>query len=289
MGWTLRTSVVAVAWLLGAHLWLAPPELRGGDGMAMTVYGAPRRLGELSGIDIRESSGIAISRRQPEHFWTHNDSGDPARIFAFDRSGRHVGECRVRGAAAIDWEDMASFEWRGSSWLLLADTGDNARRRTACALYLCAEPAPTDREVEAVATVFRYEDGPHDCEAVGFDSGSSVVLLATKALLPQCRVYELAWPEKVTSETCIARHIATVPAMEISPDGRFAVIGTYGDAYLFARREGESWQGAFSRPPQPVALPARRQGESICFGADGRTLYLTSEQRPTPLWEIPAR
>jgi hypothetical protein len=34
-------------------------------------------------------------------------------------------------------------------------------------------------------------------------------------------------------------------------------------------------------------MPRRRQGESICYGPDGKTLYLTSEQLPTPLWEVP--
>lgn len=34
----------------------------------------------------------------------------------------------------------------------------------------------------------------------------------------------------------------------------------------------------------------RRQGESICFDAqDGRTLWLTSEKLPTPLWRIASR
>jgi hypothetical protein len=34
-------------------------------------------------------------------------------------------------------------------------------------------------------------------------------------------------------------------------------------------------------------LPPRVQGESICYGFDGRTLYVSSEKRPTPLIEIP--
>ncbi len=35
-------------------------------------------------------------------------------------------------------------------------------------------------------------------------------------------------------------------------------------------------------------MPQRNQGESVCYGADGRTLYLTSEFAPTPLLEVPA-
>ena len=40
-------------------------------------------------------------------------------------------------------------------------------------------------------------------------------------------------------------------------------------------------------------MPRRVQGESICYGIDGRTLYLTSECKgkssadPSPLLEVP--
>ena len=74
--------------------------------------------------------------------------------------------------------------------------------------------------------------------------------------------------------------------MDISPDGRRLVICNYSEAIEFARHDGESWQHAFNRAPRKIALPSRRQGESICYGPDGVTLYLTSEQRPTPLIEV---
>jgi hypothetical protein len=34
-------------------------------------------------------------------------------------------------------------------------------------------------------------------------------------------------------------------------------------------------------------MPQRRQGETVCYGPDGKTLYLTSEFAPTPLFEVP--
>jgi len=74
--------------------------------------------------------------------------------------------------------------------------------------------------------------------------------------------------------------------MDISPDGRRAILGTYGHAFEFCRGKDETWAEAFSRPPRELTVPRRRQGETICFGPDGRTIYLTSEKRPTPLWEV---
>jgi hypothetical protein len=75
--------------------------------------------------------------------------------------------------------------------------------------------------------------------------------------------------------------------MDISPDGMRAVVLTYGDAYEYAREKGETWARAFSREPRLIKAPVRRQGESVCYGTDGRNLYLTSENAHQPLWEIP--
>ena len=64
---------------------------------------------------------------------------------------------------------------------------------------------------------------------------------------------------------------------------------TYGDAYVYSRGADEAWADAFARAPVRVTMPGRRQGESICFGADGQSLFLTSEKLPAPLWELPRR
>jgi hypothetical protein len=186
---------------------------------------------------------------------------------------------------------MASFEWMGKSWLLLADVGDNARRRSSCTVYFCEEPSPEDGVTDARAIEFQYEDGPQDCEAVGYDVERGMVFLATKTLFPHSRIYELPGATLAAGEKRTARHLATVAvpmatAMDVSTDGRLIVIATYGDGFVFARGDGESWRDAFARTPRIVSLPLRRQGESICFSPDGRSLYLTSEQRRSPLWEI---
>jgi hypothetical protein len=75
--------------------------------------------------------------------------------------------------------------------------------------------------------------------------------------------------------------------MDISPDGRRAVVLTYGSAYEYTRLGKESWGDAFARKGRELKMPTRRQGESICYGPDGKTLYLTSEKLPTPLLEVP--
>jgi len=255
-------------------------------------YAPPVRLATLANEEIQESSGLAVSRRAANVWWTHNDSGDAARVFAFDEMGRNLGTCSVRGAAAVDWEDMASFERDGTSWLLLADVGDNLRRRGTCNLYVVAEPAPTDATVSVHQTVqIRYEGGPRNCEAVAVDPATQTVWLASKAALG-AEMFAFPLPPRETSELLTARLVARVniplvTGMDVSPDGRRAVLLTYSTAYEFVRRDGENWETLWTREPRALEMPVRQQGESICYGKDGATLFLTSEKLPTPLWKIP--
>jgi len=287
---------------------LAPPPVRGSAAETPPpaeppiVYGEPRQVAVLANREISESSGLACSRQAAGVFWTHNDSGDSARLFAFNAKGEHLAVCTVVGAEVRDWEDLASFTMRGQSFLLIADTGDNDAVRPACSLYVVREPAvgTPARPAEIRARValridFRYEDGARDCEAVAIDPTTLTIYLCSKEM-GGGRIYALPWPrDKATpgSPPHVARAVGTFAeaplptAMDISPDGRRAVVLTYADAYEYARGPREDWAAAFARKPRVLKMPRRNQGESIGYGPDGKTLYLTSERVPAPLLEVP--
>ena len=275
-------------------------------GAMRTIEYAPgQKLCELANRKIGESSGLACGRLAKDVFWTHNDSGDPPVIYAFGADGKDLGAFRVQGAAAKDWEDMASFKIGKKAFLLLADVGDNARKRKTCELYIVREPrlprtttrpAPgkpaAGRVKVRVKIVFAYEDGPHDCESVAVDANGRKIYLATKETPLTAKIYELPLPNKSPRKTLKAKAVADLPtlfatAMDISPDGLRAVVLNYGAAYQYTRAPGQTWAKAFSQLPRQIKVPARRQGESICYGPDGKTLYLTSEKLPTPLWQVP--
>jgi hypothetical protein len=270
---------------------------------AQITYQRPELVSHLKHDEIVESSGLANSYRHPGLFWTHNDSGDEPRIFAFDEQGNHHGTCRLKGALAVDWEDMGSFTLRGQPYLFVADVGDNTKKREQCTIYLIAEPDVGQPEAVARPLTFRYEDGPMDCEGVALDTTQQVFILVEKVYLPTspCRVYELAWKPQSSDGLRVARPIGRlqrgrlsvpmVTGLDISADGRRAAIVTYGSVGLaYERTPAESWQAAFAKSPREIALPGvgegRRQGEAICYGGDGVTLYLTSEKRPCPLFVI---
>lgn len=245
---------------------------------------------------LEESSGVARHLRQDDLLWTHNDSGDAPRLFAIDTEGRTVGVFPVEGASAIDWEDMASAVVKDQPLLFLGDIGDNEAVRPMYMIYVVREPdMPAESQAAGRLLVdqelrFIYEDGSHNCEALAVDSATGMIYLITKEKSGVAGVYELS-PAFKGPDPSVARRIAAldvpkVVAMDISSDGTKAVVLTYGDAYLYRRTSGEAWASVFSRSPERLRMPFRRQGESVCFDAAGQHLYLTSEQRPAPVWRV---
>jgi len=272
-------------------------------------YGPARQFCALACPRLDELSGMACSRRRPGLFWAHCDSGDEARVYLFDLKGRDLGSCLLSGVRNYDWEDMASFTADGKPYLLLADTGNNGLAAAVHMLYLIEEP-PCDpdrglavKEVSVLRTIyFSFEDDYRNCEAMAIDPTDKTILLVSKERAPTCYAYALPWPKddhgvnpgKPPKRALVAKRIGVlnlrqVTGMDVSPDGRRAIVVTYGNAFEYTRGEKDDWAKAFAQPPREIALPKRAQGESICYGPDGKILYASSEQRPTPLVEVPAR
>ena len=248
---------------------------------------------------VNESSGLASSRHNPGLFWTHNDSGDAARLYVFNAKGRTLGSCLITGVMAYDWEDIVSFESEGKSYLMACDVGNNGRAAPVQMLHLIEEPKVDLQRGLAVTHVplartiyYSYEDDHRDCEAVAVDPTDKSILLVSKEPGTKCYAYVLPWPKSDVEKAWVAKlagrlDIPTATAMDVSPDGLRAIVLTYGNAYEFLRQAKETWTAAFSRPPREIIMPQRVQGESICYGPDAKTLYLTSEKLPTPFWEVP--
>ena len=89
--------------------------------------------------DIDESSGLAASRRHPDIFWTHNDSGGEPVLYATTATGKVVARTRVAGVENKDWEDVAIDD---AGNLYIGDMGNNRNNRDDLAVYVIAEPDP---------------------------------------------------------------------------------------------------------------------------------------------------
>lgn len=273
----------------------AQPSASAGRG-----YGPPRQLGRIRDIEILESSGLTASRTMPGTFWTHNDSGDEPKLYLLDRKGNTVAKFRVTNAKAFDWEDICCCKRGDKHYLLVADVGDNARRRPEVQLYLIEEPVVRvdpdhlfSGRIAAIETIrVRFQDGPHDCESVAFDPVTRDLLLATKQFR-DAFVYKVAVPEKAEPRLLTAKKIGRMPialatAMDVSPDGKRLIVVNYLNGYEYSRELGESWDKAIERAPDSVAVPQRKQGEAVCYDIRTGSLLLTSEGRDGPFWEVPA-
>jgi len=265
---------------------------------AAITYEVGKEIGRLANPAVTESSGLAASRIKEGVFWTHNDSGDTARLFAFNQKGEDLGIYPVQGATAVDWEDMASFSVGKQHYLVIADVGDNNATRKFCTLYFIVEPPPVKVKPAkpislpvAIRMDFSYEEGPCNCESVAVDPVRKEILLVSKTGGGSCKAYVLPLPRQNVVKNAVAKAVGTLgiptaTAMDVSPDGLRAIVLTYGDAYEYSRAANEDWKAAFARAPRTIMMPQRAQGESICYGLDGQTLYLTSERAPSPLFQV---
>ncbi|MFZ7125607.1 MAG: hypothetical protein ACOWWM_05570 [Desulfobacterales bacterium] len=244
-----------------------------------------------------------------------NDGGHPPSLFAIDTSGRAVASARVIGVQNHDWEDLASFRRNGISYLLIADVGDNGRQADRYTLYIVEEPevkAPTAAlpAIRPRGTIrFQYEDGPRDCESVAVAPDLNRVFLISKRddppalyaldLIPRRRrthvlaeritgIRNLPRPqlEEIAARPVLALVGGKPTAMDIAPDGLSALVLTYQEVYLYARKPRESWSAAFAREPFSLGLDRLAQAEAACFSNDGESVFITTEKIPAPLARI---
>jgi hypothetical protein len=299
---TARPMVLAMSRLFFL-LWIVATAL----GAADVRFAEPVVVGQLTAPPRKETSGLAASRRTAELFWTHDDSGGAAALYAVTATGKFVGALQIAGVKNDDWEDLASYELAGKSWLLIADTGDNDAKRSSVALHIVEEPSLEQLQVRGGATArptrtlrVRYEDGPRDCESVAVDvPGRAVYLLTKREEVP--RLYRLDLEPANANAIIIARHVAQVAhvpqptkserkqkgyqgkrhgqvtAMDIAADGSAAVVLSYGNLLYFPRASGESWATALGRAPQILPPPRLGQAEAVCFSAAGNHLYVAAE------------
>lgn len=238
----------------------------------------------LKSSEINESSGLVASRRFPGLYWTHNDSGDTADIFAVDGQGKLVGKpVRLLGATNVDWEDIAADE-AGNLWI--GDFGNNLNARTDLCLYVLPEPDPTVEDRARVTrriairfpdqTLFPPRRWEYDAEALFVAFGKPYVLTKHRGS-STTKLYRL--DEEDDGFSAPLTLVGTfdiggmVTAADASPDGGRIAVLTYSALWLFDARAGDDYFGGRIR-----WLPIwAGQCEGICLDADG-SIVIGNEQ-----------
>ena len=254
-------------------------------------YETPVGVGRFKDDRINESSGMAFSYKTADAFWTHNDSGDGPNLYLVNKSGDLLTRASISGATSSDWEDLASFELGGKSYLIVGDFGDNPRARSEYRLYIIEEPIYDPQQTSGnsypiVRTIkYQYDNGKQNCESVGVDVTQGKIILFSKSHDNEVRyVYEMALSVTPGTVTTTANRIASLrsddtTAMDISNDGHHAAVLTYKDfAYEFTREDGETWAQAFNKPYRKITMPIGRAGEeALAYDRNAVDLYTTRE------------
>jgi hypothetical protein len=275
---------------------------------AAVRWGAPEYAGLLTDPELSELSGLAASRTQPGKFWIINDGGNGESLLLIEPTGTRVATVAVTGVVNTDWEDLASFVLDGRNYVLIADTGDNGGIRKSLKLHVIEEPANPkdgDRIAPAWTIEFDWPDGARDCEAVAVDAARGEVLLVSKkrvppelfrvALRPAAGVVQVAErigtlagivqprEQELRQNPVYGRYRSQVSGADLSPNGRVLAVLNYTRIYFFVRPGGGAWEQAQLERAGALDFPWLPQAEAIAFSADGGSLLIGGEQRPSPL------
>ncbi|MCK5740355.1 hypothetical protein KAH55_14295, partial [bacterium] len=260
-------------------------------------FGARQTLGILENKEIDEASGIGASRRNPDVFWTHNDSGGENRLFAFNRQGTHLGTYYLDGAENRDWEDIAVGPGPEDdvSYIFVADIGDNDGEHDMNYVYRVPEPlvgseqVPVVLELDAVDRLaYQYPDGPRDAETLMVDPLTRDWVIVSKRE-ENVQVYRAPFPQDV-ERTMVLEYVTYLPVTQIvggdiSIDGTEIILKNYLEMYYFQRRNATSIGTALLAPPVTVPYFLEPQGEGVCWENKTAGGYFTlSEER----YNIPA-
>lgn len=272
------------------------------------TYQKPQISGKIESAEITESSGLAASKCQPDVFWTHNDSGNGAFVFAINAQGKHLGTFRVSGAKNTDWEDIAAFKnERGECFLFIGDIGNNARGRDELTIFRVREPKisgageSSNKKNPLVtnasgAIKFEYPDLEHDAETLLVHPQTGAIYILTKQFSGASAIYKLAenysFEKKNQLEKIADFSVPAVPngfltGGDISSDGKRVIVCDYFSGYeLVLPEKAKNFDEIWKQKPFVVELGERAQGEAVCYSVDGNSIFATSEKQNSPIIEV---
>ena len=271
----------------------------------------PVIVGHIADRGIDEASGLAASRCQDGVYWTHNDSGGGAFIYAINEKGETLGAFHVPNAGNVDWEDIASYkDSAGKCSLLIADTGDKRSKKKGedqLSIYRIAEPELSAEDKgrtrenaldspRAERMDIAFAEGPSDAETLMVHPKTGDIYIVTKRHEKAASVYKFAQDfsreDVITSEKIADIKVPAIPfgfvtGGDIAPDGRHLVICDYVGAYEWNLPDAAaSFDEIWKQAPQRFDAGRREGGEAICYTSDGSAVLTTTEGENPPIYKI---
>lgn len=232
-----------------------------------STFGEPVVMGELRGAMMDEASGMVASAAHPGHYWTHNDSGNPAELFLIDSTGLAKAVFNLPDITNRDYEDIA----RRGDTLFLADIGDNRAVHSEIRVYTFLEPqnAVSGNLTPNGIYRMRYPDGPRDAETLIVDPITGDWFIITKRE-QNVRLYRYPSPQSRSETVTLERIQGELPytrivAGDISTDGSEVLLKTYKGVYYYQREGNEPLSVTLMRPAKRQPYVEEPQGEAIAF------------------------
>ena len=231
--------------------------------------------GKYTHPDIRESSGIVKSQQFEGVYWTLNDSGNPAALYATKLNGELIQEIAVHGSGNFDWEALG-IDAQNRLWI--GEIGNNSRLRQDLKVVVVEEPNPfTETEVEVIASYpYRYPDENVDAEGLFIAEGIPYIVSKERERAVLYRFSTTLQPDtkQVLERVGELAGAKWVTGAGLSEDGTRLAVCTYDALWVYhstADNLGQMIQGT------PWHLLHSFSGEAVCF--DGYNLVLTNEAR----------
>jgi len=274
-------SVVVVCFILGVKDETSQrlPVIAASSVAPSRVAASVQLVGKIQSKAIEESSGIVASRKQSGVFWTHNDKGNKASLYAITRDGSVLGDFRI-DAKNQDWEDIASDD---AGNLYIGNIGNNQGLRSTLEVLQVAEPAVRagqsgtkrgERLEVGRRWRLKYPGWPFDCESLFVHSGKGYVVSKVQRGIA-ATIYEFPLDqgdEVVLKEVTALPVRSPVTAASLSNDGAWLAVMSNAGAYLFQVNGDIVRAGQVQ--PEIIRLP-KRQFEAVCFADDG--ILMTAE------------
>ncbi len=238
----------------------------------------------IEALELRECSGIVKSRAQADTFWTHNDSGGGANLFAIQKNGSLIGQFPTP-FTNIDWEDIATDN---SGNLFIGDFGNFANTRRDLAIHRIAEPKIDRNDSNSDSETFPFEypdqvDFPpkrrlYDCEALFWANGR--LFLLTKSLgevATRLYRFDTLRPDHINKPTLVGSFDIgpRVTAADASPTGDSIAILTTRSVWVFERPKNSD---NYLDGPAKFASIQAGQCEAVTWISDG-ALLIANESR----------
>ncbi len=246
-----------------------------------TRFSEPQAYQSMQADEVEEASGLVRSLRNPGLIWTHNDSGDAARVFLLDpRTGNIRLEVVLEGTTNVDFEDITLRQVNGEPKLLIGDIGDNRGVRDHLSIYQIDEPILGSASRLSIPAgkiqhmSIRYTEGARDAETLMTQADGSLVLLTKRE--QSIFIYQFPFVEGEATLASTGRvPLTKITAGDINAQGEI-LLRSYNEVFYWPSSKAGITERLSAGPPFRVKAPSEPQGEAICWDGKGG-FYTLSE------------